>query len=330
MIAGKAFDIVTGVDIHIIGIPSPAGPIPTPLPHPFIGMVYDPMDFIPFIGATVMVNGMPRAQAGTGGKNVPPHIPMGGPFMKPPIGNECEVFMGSLTVNVEGEPFAKLGMPVLSCQCIGMPSPPRSKKKSGPGMKLPVSVLLAIPAGMPVMVGGPPMISFTAMAMKAGMGILSKVKGSKFVKKASDKMHAAAEKAMKKMKVPKGVRNAVHKAICTVTGHPVDVASGKVFTDRIDFEMPGPLPLVWERTWYSTSDYDGPIGYGWHHSYDMGLYADETEGVVVLRMPDGRGVAFPTLNIGESHFDRSDKFELFRNEKGYFVKDKDQLEYHFC
>jgi len=329
MIAGKAFDIVTGVDIHIIGIPSPAGPIPTPLPHPFIGMVYDPMDFIPFIGATVMVNGMPRAQAGTGGKNVPPHIPMGGPFMKPPIGNECEVFMGSLTVNVEGEPFAKLGMPVLSCQCIGMPSPPRSKKKSGPGMKLPVSVLLAIPAGMPVMVGGPPMISFTAMAMKAGMGILSKVKGSKFVKKASDKMHAAAEKAMKKMKVPKGVRNAVHKAICTVTGHPVDVASGKVFTDRIDFEMPGPLPLVWERTWYSTSDYDGPIGYGWHHSYDMGLYADETEGVVVLRMPDGRGVAFPTLNIGESHFDRSDKFELFRNEKGYFVKDKDQLEYHF-
>ncbi|MBK6444605.1 MAG: hypothetical protein IPF81_04620 [Bacteroidetes bacterium] len=248
MIAGKAFDIVTGVDIHIIGIPSPAGPIPTPLPHPFIGMVYDPMDFIPFIGATVMVNGMPRAQAGTGGKNVPPHIPMSGPFMKPPIGNECEVFMGSLTVNVEGEPFAKLGMPVLSCQCIGMPSPPRSKKKSGPGMKLPVSVLLAIPAGMPVMVGGPPMISFTAMAMKAGMGILSKVKGSKFVKKASDKMHAAAEKAMKKMKVPKGVRNAVHKAICTVTGHPVDVASGKVFTDRIDFEMPGPLPLVWERT----------------------------------------------------------------------------------
>ena len=96
MIAGKAFDIVTGVDIHIIGIPSPAGPIPTPLPHPFIGMVYDPMDFIPFIGATVMVNGMPRAQAGTGGKNVPPHIPMGGPFMKPPIGNECEVFMLSL------------------------------------------------------------------------------------------------------------------------------------------------------------------------------------------------------------------------------------------
>ena len=329
MIAGKAFDIVTGVDIHIVGIPSPAGPVPTPLPHPFIGMVYDPMEFIPFIGATVMVNGMPRAQAGSEGKNVPPHIPMGGPFMKPPIGNECEVFMGSLSVNVEGEPFARLGMPVLSCQCVGMPSPPRKKKNAGPGMKLPVSVLLAIPAGMPVLVGGPPMISFTAMAMKAGMGLLSKIKGSKMMKKISDKMHDLAEKAMHKMGIPPGIRNAVHRAICTVTGHPVDVASGKVFTDRVDFEMPGPLPLVWERTWYSTSNYKGPIGHGWHHSYDMGLYVDDLEGFVVLRMPDGRGIVFPSLKEGESHFNRNDKYELLRDKKGYYIKDKSLNAYRF-
>jgi len=50
MPAAKQFDPVMGVDIHIILIPTPGGPVPTPLPHPFIGMVFDPMDFIPVIG----------------------------------------------------------------------------------------------------------------------------------------------------------------------------------------------------------------------------------------------------------------------------------------
>jgi hypothetical protein len=82
MLAAKHFDIVTGIDIHIVNIPTPGGPIPTPLPHPFIAMVMDPMDYVPVLGATVFVNGLPRAQAGTGSKNIPPHIPMGGPFLR--------------------------------------------------------------------------------------------------------------------------------------------------------------------------------------------------------------------------------------------------------
>ena len=31
------------------------------------------------------------------------------------------------------------------------------------------------------------------------------------------------------------LKNMLHKAICTVTGHPVDVASGTFFTDEEDF-----------------------------------------------------------------------------------------------
>ena len=33
----------------------------------------------------------------------------------------------------------------------------------------------------------------------------------------------------------------LHKAICTVTGHPVDVASGTFFTDEEDFWLDGQM-----------------------------------------------------------------------------------------
>ena len=61
MIGAKAMDPVLGVDIHIIQPPGPVPPLP--VPHPFVGMLVDPMDFAPIIGATVMINGMPRATA---------------------------------------------------------------------------------------------------------------------------------------------------------------------------------------------------------------------------------------------------------------------------
>ena len=37
MIAAKFGDPVIGIDIHRVMVPTPAGPVPTPLPHPFIG-----------------------------------------------------------------------------------------------------------------------------------------------------------------------------------------------------------------------------------------------------------------------------------------------------
>jgi hypothetical protein len=44
----KHFDPVMGVDIHIVVLPPGA---PTPLPHPHIAMIIDPMDYVPILGA---------------------------------------------------------------------------------------------------------------------------------------------------------------------------------------------------------------------------------------------------------------------------------------
>ena len=46
-IAAKHLDLVVGVDTHIVMVPTPAGPVPTPLPQPFVGIVFDEFDYIP-------------------------------------------------------------------------------------------------------------------------------------------------------------------------------------------------------------------------------------------------------------------------------------------
>jgi RHS repeat-associated protein len=337
MISGKHFDPILGLDIHIILIPTPAGPVPTPLPHPYIGFMLDPLDWIPKIGASVWVNGLPRSQAGTAGFEVPKHIPMGGMFQKPPT-FESEMFMGSSTVSIEGEPFSFLALPLLSCHDIGMPAPPRLKKKNAAkSLMLPTTVLLAIPMGMLTVVGGPPTISLMSIAANLGLAALGKGlkklgkmrKGSRRMKALSDKLHAKANKLCDKLGLGDAARARVHKGVCTVTGHPVDVATGKVFTDRVDFELPGPIPFKLERTWYSTSTYRGPLGHGWHHSYDLALHV--TDDGLLLRTADGRHVGLPLVTPGESYFEPKERLTLrCDGPRTYSVQGVDGLRYLFA
>jgi hypothetical protein len=80
--AAKQFDIIMGVDIHLVQPPGPVPPIP--IPHPFFGIVFDPMAFIPGLGSSILVNGVPLAQAGTAAQDIPVHVPLGGTFLTPP------------------------------------------------------------------------------------------------------------------------------------------------------------------------------------------------------------------------------------------------------
>lgn len=335
MPAAKHFDPVIGVDIHIIQPPGPVPPLP--VPHPFIGFLFDAFDYVPILGATIYVNGVPRAIAGTTGKTVPGvHFPIGGTFIKPPA-NECEMFMGSSTVNFDGDPASYMALPALSCQDIGMVAPFRinpKKKTKIKSLVLPTSAVLPIPLGLPVFIGGPPTISLMAIGMKLGMTALgkglkrlAKTKLGRKIgaawKKVSTKMHEAADKLMTKLGISKAsrLRNAVHRGLCTVTGHPVDIATGKVYTESVDFELSGVVPIIWERVWYSTSTYSGPLGRGWHHTYDLGLIEDED--AVGLRLSDGRGVLFPKLDIGGSSTDEAEALTLRLDGQGYLLEDRD-------
>ena len=101
---------VVGVDIHIVLVPSPGGPVPTPLPHPFSGRISGG------VVATVAIGGQPAAVKGSVASNVPPHLatPPGTSFQRPPA-DQGTVELGSFTVNIGGQPAARVGDPVRTC-----------------------------------------------------------------------------------------------------------------------------------------------------------------------------------------------------------------------
>ncbi len=75
LLASTHFTPVVGLDTHFTTLP-PFNPF-----QPFIGMVLDPMDYIPFIGTNVYINGAKRAVSDTSGVLITMfHIPEGFPI----------------------------------------------------------------------------------------------------------------------------------------------------------------------------------------------------------------------------------------------------------
>ena len=91
--AAKKNDQIVGVDLHIVMVPSPAGPVPTPLPHPFTGIIDGELS------SSVKIMGQPAATVGSTASNKPSHIPTppGTAFQKPPM-NKSKIIMGSPNV----------------------------------------------------------------------------------------------------------------------------------------------------------------------------------------------------------------------------------------
>jgi uncharacterized Zn-binding protein involved in type VI secretion len=104
----KQGDKVVATDTHIILVPSPGGPVPTPIPHPFNGTLDASLS------TNVMAMGMPAATLGSIAHNLPPHIPMGGSFSKPPT-NLAQVITGSPSVMINAKPAARNSDTALTC-----------------------------------------------------------------------------------------------------------------------------------------------------------------------------------------------------------------------
>jgi len=106
--AAKQGDRVIALDIHIQMVPTPGGPVPTPLPSPFSGTLDGALS------ADVKIAGMAAATVGSTATNTPPHIPTAGPFQKAPA-DKATVFQGSTSVFINGKPAARMGDPATTC-----------------------------------------------------------------------------------------------------------------------------------------------------------------------------------------------------------------------
>ena len=102
-------------------------------------------------------------------------------------------------------------------------------------------------------------------------------------------------------------------------GDPVDAITGIMIVRSTDFELPGPIPLRWRRTWYSDSYLVGQLGHSMRHCYEMGLDVYEEEKALVVYLGDGRQVQYPYLLAGEEYFSYQDKVLLKREADCYIV-----------
>ncbi|MEN3360506.1 MAG: hypothetical protein V7637_4488 [Mycobacteriales bacterium] len=98
-------DAVVATDLHAVVLPTGAVAV---LPHPFAGQLDGGLS------ADVRIGGRAAATAGSTATNLPPHLPSGGAFQRPPT-NRGTVQGGSVTVRVNGKPAARAGDAVVTC-----------------------------------------------------------------------------------------------------------------------------------------------------------------------------------------------------------------------
>ncbi len=304
MLASTQLDLCIGLDIHMEMVPTPA-PVPTPFPMPFVGMIeFSPGGLLLSVGIAgalsaafstppsgpVLVNGMQATKTGDEAQNkktlphmvIPPGTmwtPLPKPLklkMKPgpppppdspaaPPGDAVMV-TGSKTVYFEQSNACRLGTLAMSC--------------SDP-VRLPSSALLAIPKGLPVLIGGPPAFDWSSAAKAFFL---------------RNKWTAGLLHQLVSLLPPGRLRNLMHMGACFLTGHPVDVATGRLLTHNLDFEFRGPIPLAFERYYSSAwAERDSTVGYGWSHSFDERIWVER--GRIVYKTGDGREIEFHTYDL---------------------------------
>lgn len=316
---------VLGIDIHFVNLPFPF----VPLPHPYIGLVIDPFDYIPFIGATVKVNGVPRGNTDTAGMIITfVHIPFGAGFtIFPIIGHDSQNFFGSKKVLVDGAPMSGAGYMLMTCNDIGLPLSFRPGRKfiPIPSLYLPTSFCIPLQWGKPVMVGAPLVPNFSLMALlKAfAMGSFFKI----FGKIGGKLLKALNHKVLKRFPAT----SKLSSKLCKMGFEPVDLVTGRVNYEYTDFELPGPIPLRWTRNWDSDSGIQGVLGHGAQLSYDRCIQLWPEEEALSLLLADGRLTAFPVLQPGEQFYHPQEKLLLRRKQNGHFLMEdyNDSLYYHF-
>lgn len=108
--AAKQGDQIVATDTHIVLVPSASGSVPTPLPHPFSGIIDGNLS------SDVNIEKRPAATVDSTATNTPPHIPTppGVSFANPPK-NKGKITIGSTTVKINGKAAARAGDTAETC-----------------------------------------------------------------------------------------------------------------------------------------------------------------------------------------------------------------------
>ncbi|MEC3875491.1 RHS repeat-associated core domain-containing protein [Chryseobacterium salviniae] len=354
----KHFDIVLAIDIHWTLIPPPPSfmLIPLPLPHPFIGIVFDVMDYIKFtipvpqfirnlkpdlpetipMGGSIYVHGRHKATTTTSvmGVVIPfRHITSLIPVYMIPFLQEAphegEVYYGAQTVLGQGSKMSG-NQPQQVLTCMGfpfgitmLPAMPNKPKKN------PLayfafynnfsSLYIQINTGGPVLVGG----AFVPHVYTPGE-MLMRFAGMALMRGLTKSLGKGVSKFNHFLQGKFGKNNPVSKALCKVGLEPVNFASGAMLFEWDDFTIEAGTPLEWTNIWYSDRPYQqGMLGNGMFNSHDLYIVPDEEDNVAAWVHPEElQPVPIPVPQVGEElTYYRSQKIWQYRpNENSWIIR----------
>ena len=98
----------------------------------------------------------------------------------------------------------------------------------------------------------------------------------------------------------------------TVSGNPVDLATGQKVLSHTDFTLPGRVSIHWSRSYRSADQRSGSLGVAWKLPYATEVRTSSA-GLVYFDA-DGRQLQFPALSPGEEHFHPIEKITLTRGD----------------
>ena len=279
--------------------PSTVPPAP-PIPLPSIGNV--------MVGGcvSVLIGGLPAARAGDLG------LAMTCVSFSPPF----EIYTGSSKVFIGGARAARMGDITKHCGAtsptdfsmmgagvsaiMGILGSATAPNPLAAGMaaaqaamdiaKSAVAALMGKDPGVPPCIGAIMMGSPTVLIGGIPLPPLENYARAFFMKATkplAKALHSLIGKALGKGRAA----NFFHALVCHFTGHPVDVASGRMLTSEEELRLPGPIPFVWKRQYATSwSERNGRLGWGWSHSYDMAVWGET--GKMVYQAEDGREIEF--------------------------------------
>ncbi|TBO45257.1 RHS repeat-associated core domain-containing protein [Pedobacter kyonggii] len=352
----KHFDVVLAIDFHWTTIPIPPsfGFIPLPLPHPFIGMVFDPMDYLHFsipipkfaqgligtasipMGGSIYVHGRHKATTTTTvmGVLLPfrhiSSLPVYFIVNIPGSPHEGEVYWGSTTVKGQGSEMSGSNPgQVLTCWCPPMglkplPTVPGKLKKNPLAYFAFYSDLLSmyvqINTGKPVLVGGtfaPHNYTLKEYLMRfAAIGIMRGLTklGGALAKGALKGVNKLLQRML-------GKTNPLSKKLCHWGLEPVNFVTGAMFFEWADFELPAGQAMVWNNVWRSDKPYAGMLGNQVYNNYDLYIYPDPEAGIVGFSHPT-ENMVMPLRYIepySGKQYDRAQKIWMERPDENTWV-----------
>ncbi|HEY0922273.1 RHS repeat-associated core domain-containing protein [Rheinheimera pacifica] len=111
--------------------------------------------------------------------------------------------------------------------------------------------------------------------------------------------------------------NNANVAFC---GDPVSMCTGEEVLELQDFELPGPLPLAFKRTYRSSQSHENiGLGFGWRSNFHLQIVSTENEqGEVhlVLHDDEGRRLPFTPVAAGQTSYQLSEGLSLRHEENG--------------